>query len=205
MRTILSGNSLYDQVRKAAGKDARLTAKHFQPFLQKYATLEALDRKDANADDVAAELERGHELFFAKKCHLCHSGWNFTDNGFHNIGIRESLEPPLRGEELGRFPHAPYGLKDKYLIGAFKTPSLRNLPRTGPYFHDASAATLTEVIEYYNRHVPSATEDLYLAPELDDPSSVDPRRLNLDEKGVRALEVFLRALDGEAIPVEIGK
>ncbi len=203
LRTILAGNSIYDKAQQAAGKDGKPLAKHYEPLLTD-AALQRLGRPLEKAKDVADELALGRELFFAKRCDQCHSGWNFTDNGFHNIGIRESAEIIIRGDEPGRFAQLPYGLKDKYMIGAFKTPTLRNLPRTGPYFHDGSAASLEEVVGYFNKKVVGGPLNKYLAPELvDDATTFGGRSLNLDEKGVRAIAVFLRSLDGEAVPAVV--
>ena len=69
--------------------------------------------------------------------------------------------------------------------GAFKTPTLREIPQTAPYMHDGSLPTLEEVIEFYNR---GANPNPYLDPEL--------RPLNLTTQEKRALVTFLRALSG---------
>ena len=45
--------------------------------------------------------------------------------------------------------HVPVGLKESRLIGAFRTPSLRNLEKTAPYFHDGSQFTLRDVVDFY--------------------------------------------------------
>jgi len=70
-------------------------------------------------------------------CEVCHSAPNFVDDGFHNIG--------LKGHDLGRYPHK----KVKVLKGAFKTPTLRDISLSAPYFHDGSASNLLEVVEHY--------------------------------------------------------
>ncbi|HZH17234.1 MAG TPA: hypothetical protein VE057_22965 [Archangium sp.] len=69
------------------------------------------------------------------ECTTCHGGPLLTDNGFHNIGVAGDDPGRL---EAGATPRA-----------LFKTPSLRDVTRTAPYFHDGSAATLEEVIEHY--------------------------------------------------------
>lgn len=86
------------------------------------------------------EAIRGMGLFNGKaKCVICHSGPNFTDEGFHNIGIGDKDE--------GRNAI----MKGATLVGAFKTPGLRNVTLTAPYMHDGSEKTLEGVIELYNR------------------------------------------------------
>ncbi|MDB5386434.1 MAG: Cytochrome-c peroxidase [Planctomycetaceae bacterium] len=113
-RTVLSGDSPYD--RFTAG--------------------------DAKALSPAAE--RGRDLFFgAARCSSCHSGPNFTDNAFHNIGIGMHHKEPDHGR------YASSKLEgDK---GAFKTPTLRDIARSAPYMHDGSLKTLEEVVAHYNK------------------------------------------------------
>lgn len=102
------------------------------------------------AGDVTAmtvQQQRGFQIFVdpnTGNCAVCHRAPLFTDNGFHNIGLssfgREGADP-------GRFAHKPIAV----LKGAFKTPTLRNIAETAPYFHDGSAATLMDVVEHYAR------------------------------------------------------
>ncbi len=95
------------------------------------------------AGDKAALSEaaaRGKKLFFGKaNCTACHAGASFTDNGFHNIG--------LPGTDEGRAT-INKSVGDK---GAFKTPTLRDIARSGPYMHDGSLKTLEEVVAHYNK------------------------------------------------------
>jgi cytochrome c peroxidase len=91
-------------------------------------------------DAMSASAIRGLALFETKaNCIKCHDGVNFTDDSFHNIGIK--------GDDLGRdaIMQSP-GMK-----GAFKTPGLRNTLLTSPYMHDGSLASLEEVIRFYNK------------------------------------------------------
>lgn len=91
---------------------------------------------------VSAAVQRGFAIFNGKgNCVLCHIGFNFTDNGFHNIGLAGTPE------DVGRFALR----KLPVLKGAFKTPTLRDVTLTAPYMHDGSYATLAEVIEHYDR------------------------------------------------------
>ncbi|WP_010582935.1 cytochrome-c peroxidase [Schlesneria paludicola] len=93
------------------------------------------------AGDTAAMSEsaqRGMKLFFGKaNCSACHAGPNFTDNGFHNIG--------LPSDDEGRHVISKT-LGDK---GAFKTPTLREVAKSAPYMHDGSLKTLEEVVAHY--------------------------------------------------------
>lgn len=127
-------------------------------------------------DESAMSIQawEGMQLFFGKaNCSSCHSGPNFTDNGFHNIGVSFTTEKP----DLGRFEITKIE-GDK---GSFKTPTLRDISRTAPYMHDGSLATLEEVVEYYDK---GGTPNDYLDEEL------FPLKLNADQKA--ALVAFLK-------------
>jgi cytochrome c peroxidase len=85
-----------------------------------------------------AEL-RGFRLFTGKAgCVLCHFGWRFTDDRFHDIGLPAS-DDPGRGAVPGGIPG----------LIAFKTPSLREAVHTAPYMHDGSLPTLDAVVAHY--------------------------------------------------------
>jgi cytochrome c peroxidase len=99
---------------------------------------------------------RGWALFFgAARCSSCHSGPNFTDNAFHNIGVGMNKKEP----DPGRFDASKLE-GDK---GAFKTPSLRDIARSAPYMHDGSQKTLEEVVVHYNK---GGIQNEYLDEEI---------------------------------------
>ncbi|MBI1790199.1 MAG: cytochrome-c peroxidase [Acidobacteria bacterium] len=124
------------------------------------------------------ELE-GLRLFRDKaRCYLCHSGNQLTDELFHNTGVAWR-EGRLRDEGRARITGKTYHL------GAFKTPTLREIAGTAPYMHDGSIATLEEAIEFYDR---GGRANPYLDPDI------QPLHLAAAEK--RALLAFLRALSG---------
>jgi cytochrome c peroxidase len=113
-RTVLSGDAPYD--RYQAG--------------------------DKNAMSEAAV--RGMNLFFNKAhCTACHSGPNFSDGGFHNVGVGMNKDKPDEGRMV-----ISKQLGDR---GSFKTPTLREIARTAPYMHDGSLKTLEDVVEHYNK------------------------------------------------------
>ncbi len=95
------------------------------------------------AGDKAAlseSAQKGMKLFFGKaNCSACHSGPSFTDSAFHNIG--------LDSKDEGRFVIS----KIKGDTGAMKTPTLRDIAKTGPYMHNGSLKTLEEVVAHYNK------------------------------------------------------
>src|SRR6185369_10184770 len=96
--------------------------------------------RDGDEKALARDARRGWALFDGKaRCTTCHDGALLTDQQFHNVGIGMGAEKP----DLGR---GNIVREDRYR-GAFKTPTLVDLPRTGPYFHDGSAATLEEAVD----------------------------------------------------------
>ena len=80
-------------------------------------------------------------------------------------------------------------------LGAFKSPSLRNVAVTAPYMHDARFATLDEVIDHYDHGVQAHPN---LDPRLRDPAGA-PRRLGLSAAERAALIAFLDTLTDEAL------
>ena len=88
---------------------------------------------------ISDAAKRGFTLFNTKaRCSNCHDGWNFTDWGFHDIGLGD--------EDEGRFEV----LDIEVLKHSFKTPGLRNIVERAPYMHDGSISTLEEVVDHYN-------------------------------------------------------
>jgi cytochrome c peroxidase len=107
----------------------------------------------------------------AGDCFHCHGLPLLTDNGFHNIGL-DSL---FAGNDQGRFLETGNTTD----IGAFKTPTLRNIALTAPYMHDGRFATLEEVVEHYNSGVlPSPSLD----PIMTKPGKENGLNLSPQEK-----------------------
>ena len=166
---------------------------------------------EANAITVSAK--RGWELFNTKaRCHLCHALTEnqqdttlFIDNDFHNIGIgilRHRVAPLAQRAErelaqgelaaidttaitsemsvLGRF----LVTRKQSDIASFKTPGLRNVVVTTPYFHDGSMQTLWDVMDHYNKG------DGIADPWLDK----DMQPLGLSESEIDDVVAFLASL-----------
>jgi cytochrome c peroxidase len=146
---------------------------------------------DKNAIDASAK--RGWKLFNTRgRCNKCHALTEqrldvtyFTDNDFHNIGvgiIRHNVVALAANAEqlvnsknaieidnaaiqtemsaLGRF----LVTKKEADIASFKTPDLRNVLVTAPYFHDGSQETLWDILDHYNKgdgiHNPFLDQDM---------------------------------------------
>jgi cytochrome c peroxidase len=95
-----------------------------------------LKRKDESI--FTNEEQLGKKLFFGKKakCNSCHTAPLFTNHKHYDLGIEKGNDRGLMG--------ATHKKEDS---ARFKTPTLRNIALTAPYFHDGSAATLEEVIK----------------------------------------------------------
>src|SRR5262249_13601930 len=134
-----------------------------------------LDRYVAGDQDAIGEdAKRGFAIFRGKgRCSRCHSFSDamplFTDFSYHNTGVaanhpnfdklsrqayavvetekaKEAIDALAKqdgGQELGRVLIS-YQVFD---IGSYRTPSLRNIALTAPYFHDGSAKTLADVVK----------------------------------------------------------
>jgi cytochrome c peroxidase len=82
---------------------------------------------------------RGSNIFQAIKCNNCHDGVLFTDQQYHNVGIgMDQKEPDPGRSKVTNKPEE---------TGAFKTPTLRDIAKSAPYFHDGSVATLEEAVD----------------------------------------------------------
>jgi cytochrome c peroxidase len=103
---------------------------------------------------------------------------NFTNGKYANVGIGMDREKP----DLGRYAVT----KQEVDRGAFKTPTLREISRTGPYMHDGSLKTLEDVVEHYNK---GGIKNPWLHQDV--------RPLNLSDQDKKDLVAFLKALDGE--------
>lgn len=131
---------------------------------------------------------RGFALFIDPRkanCATCHAAPNFTDDGFHNLGLTSfGKDKP----DLGRYNQRPVAL----MKGAFKTPTLRDVEYTAPYFHDGSAKTLMDVVEHYNKGGEVRTN---LSPNM--------QPLNLSQSEKEALVAFMKALSSPLVSVTL--
>ena len=90
---------------------------------------------------IPESAKRGFALFAGKAiCFACHSGWRFTDDKFHGIGTTTT--------DLGR---GRVDTKDELMKYAFKTQTLRSTALRPPYMHNASQATLHDVMKHYEK------------------------------------------------------
>lgn len=139
---------------------------------------------DGDESAIADNAKRGFALFVGKgKCAGCHTGWNFTDNKFHDIGTSTS--------DVGR---GKIDLKDPLAMYAFKTPSLRDTAQRAPYMHSGEWATLEDVMRFY------------LTGGIDRPSRAPLLKpLQLSDAEIADVIAFMRSLTGSkqvvALPI----
>ena len=130
---------------------------------------------------------RGFEVFLNPdkgNCVVCHAPPNFSDDGYHNIGLDLDQENP----DYGRFERVPVAV----LKGAFKTPTLRDIKATAPYFHNGAARTLSDVLDHYANYADYASVD-------NNPTNISPalNRTQMTKLEQDALLDFMDALTGK--------
>ncbi len=148
-----------------------------------------------NETALSADARRGWQLFRSPRsgCSGCHLAFptpgsnrrtaSFTDNGFHNLGVgfhNGIMSDPGRFRRTGK-------LAD---LGAFRTPSLRNVALTAPYMHNGSLWTLEAVVEFYSRGgIVNPQRDVVVTPR------------HFSENEVKWLVAFLEALTDTALAI----
>lgn len=142
-----------------------------------------------NPDAMGDDAIRGLHLFRTDaRCANCHMGANFSDNKLHNLGLSYYGRA---FEDLGQYNVT----KNPEDVGKFRTPSLRNITRTGPYMHNG-LFELEGVLNLYNAGMPNLKRK---AGQENDPlfptKSPHLRVLNLNEHDKADLIAFLRALE----------
>lgn len=177
-------------------------AARFDHYVEALAAGNRVPAKILSKDERA-----GLRLFIGKaQCINCHNGPLLTNHEFHNTALLSS--PGLRPSK-GRINAVqgvlddPFNCKGDFsdihprecielrfirisdnLVGAHKTPSLRNTAKTAPYMHAGQLATLKEVIDHYDR-APAAMV-----------GHNETKALSLKRKEVKQLEAFLHTLSG---------
>ena len=174
------------QFKQVFGPDAEITSENVGKAIATFQRTilsgnSPADRFDLGGEESALSdsAKRGIELFRGKaRCTRCHSGFNFTDEKFHNLGIGWDTNTV----DLGRYMVT----KNPEEIGAFKTPTLREISRTAPYMHDGRFGTLEEVVDFYDKGgVKNPFQDNLVIP------------LELTPQEKQDVVAFLRSLNGE--------
>jgi cytochrome c peroxidase len=203
---------LFRQVFKAEGITMSTIAKAIAAYERTLVSGNSpFDRFiNGNAAALAATQLRGWELFKGKaKCIECHTyspdSPFFTDFKFHNTGVAAadslfetfinnlsaSSQPTLPAlahsdgfSELGRYVVT----RQPTDIGAFKTPTLRDVELTSPYMHNGSLTTLIDVVRFYNR---GGNANSHLDSRMS--------QLQLTDAEINDLVEFMRALTSDDV------
>lgn len=162
--------------------------------IDRFARALAAGDLEAAGAELSPEAQEGLALFVGDAaCHFCHAGPMFTDLEFHNIGLAQDgdgvdegraagvalvLANPFNG--LSEWSDSTQSAELKlnnlvegdHLLGQMKTPGLRSVSLSAPFMHRGQLATLTEVVQHYNRleAVPAVghRDEQLLPLELDD-------------------------------------
>ncbi len=198
-------NLIYANFGKSIAAYVRLNASRDAPFDRYVAG-------DRTAIDASAK--RGLKVFLERGCVSCHSGPNFSDDQFHNIGVEQAgahvpeadtgrfgdIAPLLASEfnSVGAFSDDPNTGRLTGLaatpanMGQFRTPGLRGVSNSAPFMHAGQLATLEAVIEHYSTggpdHVNTGEKDARIIP------------LHLTTLEAADLVAFLKTLDGAPVP-----
>ncbi|MBI5074360.1 MAG: cytochrome-c peroxidase [Nitrospirae bacterium] len=192
-----SVNRIYVNIGKAIAAYERQILPQPAPF-DRY--VEAVVRENREgAQIISQEAVEGLSLFIGKaKCTNCHMGPLFTNSSFHNIGLKNRTDKG-RAEGIDKVLNDEFNCFGKYSdakpeecaelsfidknkakhVGAFKTPTLRNVADRAPYMHRGQLKTLSDVLQFYRK---STSREL--------------EHQSLTDSELAKIEAFLRTLSG---------
>lgn len=214
-----SFNRAYSNFGKAIAAYERLLIDRGSPFDDWYT--ETVVDSSGTSTAISAAARRGLMLFMGKAaCTECHNGPALSDGSFHNTGVPQE-GPHLPTSDDGRASGVDKAIGDEFNcagdysdhsdkskcgvgmaglerpVGAFKTPSLRNVAITAPYMHTGTLDTLQAVVEFYDDGGAdsgfSGDKDEVLKP------------LNLTDGEQRDLVAFLESLTSTPYPAKLLK
>lgn len=179
----LQASPTYPDLFAAAFGDPAITARRIAFALASYQRTLVPDQTPYDAfiagNQAALTLNQqlGLQLFEgAARCSACHPAPFFSDDSFHNLGLRPIVEDPGRqGISL-----------DPGDGGAFKTPTLRNAGLRPRLFHNGASPPLGDPNELND---PNSTINIYFFGGGVDRSNLDPFLLNLSNLGIRRVDL----------------
>lgn len=176
--------------------------------------VDALTNNEPSQSYLNEKEVSGMRLFMGKaNCASCHNGPLFTNYEFHNIG---APEPNEKSVDLGRFTGVNHLTTEEFtclsvwsdakpedceemtflkrtgpeLVGAFKTPTLRNIVKTAPYMQAGQFKNLLDVVNHYNLPIPP----FYDRTQHPNRPHFDILPLNLNEEEINDIILFLASL-----------
>jgi len=208
-------NTVFANFSRAVAAFERTIRSNNSPFDEFATKLETTAYTKQSLTKKFGEQElRGLKIFAGRgRCLVCHNGPYFTDLQFHNIGLSGQRKGSLdlgRAQGMLMARDNPFNCRGKYLgtkkptescvelgyletenadsVGAFKTPTLRQLQDSRPYGHDGRFASLKDVLHHYN-----TLKDAQAVGRAE--ASLRP--LGLSEEELSAIEAFLLSLQGD--------
>ena len=176
---------------------AKSIAAFERTFISTQSTFDKYNNGDASVLKYNPEAIHGLQLFTdvnGANCISCHSGYNFTDQQFHDNGIGITSTINRQTADKGRSAVTKKS-SDDY---AFKTPTLRNIALTGPYMHDGRYTSLDQVLANY-RNGGQGTPN-------QDPRITKIKSANLSDQDVADIISFLKTLtDNPFVTDKTGK
>ncbi|MGC4033235.1 MAG: cytochrome c peroxidase [Tepidisphaeraceae bacterium] len=190
----LGKTKTYPRLFKAAFGDEAISIERIQQAIACFERQQVGGRSDfdrflrGRTTALSDEAVRGLHLFRTKAgCLNCHSGPNFTDNQFHNVGLSYYGR---KLQDLGRYEIT----KKPEDVGAFLTPGLRNVERTAPYMHNG-LFDLDGVLNLYNAGMPTLRRlPKYEGDPLFPTKSPLLKPLRLNPQEIADLKAFLLSL-----------
>jgi cytochrome c peroxidase len=165
------------------------------------------------AGATISDIRNGDTIKLVEKMIMGDGKEAWYDNGFYNIGVRPTLEDIAVGATHPEFGPLSYskqvqngrniGQNDASIspsdritvLGAFKSPTLRNVELTGPYFHNGGAKSLEETVEFYARGADFFHQNIAdLDPDVEGISE-----LQGNPAGVTDLVNFMKSLTDERV------
>jgi len=186
LRKIKGYVKLFEEAYPGLGITKDTLAKAIASFERTILSTEAPFDRYIKGDKraISKEAKDGFELFKEKgRCTDCHNGFNFSDGSFHNLGLKDG--------DKGRI-EVRKGVKKA--TGAFKTPTLRDITNTGPYFHDGSVKTIHEAAAICGNGGRFSDVNGLSFFMID-------RDLNIDD--IEKLVTFMRTLEGKPMNIKI--
>ncbi|MES9990674.1 MAG: cytochrome c peroxidase [Candidatus Thiodiazotropha sp.] len=164
------------------------------------------------ASALSEQQIRGMALFESTGCILCHSGPNFSAASIFSDDIPFRLFPSIPGTEFERRYHLsddPGAATNNSGSepGVWRIPSLRNVNRTGPYFHNGSVTTLQEAVRIMarvqlNKSLSNnATDDNAIQWMPGNQRLIVANEQALSDREIEEIVAFLKALDGDLPPL----
>ncbi|WP_121666932.1 cytochrome-c peroxidase [Mesonia aquimarina] len=201
----LNNKKEYENAFKNAFQQEKITRYSFAKALSSYV----LSLRSFNSDfdkymrdeitEIDTEVKKGFNLFMGKaNCATCHFPPTFSglvpplyqENESEVLGVLEKPNTYKIDDDLGRFNNGIYPEAQEIYKRSFKTPSVRNVALTAPYFHNGAYENLEQVIDFYDKGGAAGIGLSYELPQ----QTLSPSALNLTEAEKEALIAFMNSL-----------